>query len=68
MAEIKQAGAGHGFDVRSGQVAHMAQAGIFDAASVQQEAVHSAVAGAALALTVDVLVHHKQPQQSLDTA
>jgi len=68
MAEIKQAGAGHGFDVRSGQVAHMAQAGIFDAASVQREAVHSAVAGAALALTIDVLVHHKQRQQSMDTA
>jgi chaperonin GroEL len=68
MAEIKQAGAGCGFDVRSGQVIPMAQAGIFDAASVQQEAVHSAVAGAALALTVDVLVHHKQPEQSMDTA
>jgi chaperonin GroEL len=68
MAEIRQAGAGYGFDVRSGQVAQMAQAGIFDAASVQREAVHSAVAGAALALTVDVLVHHKQPQQSMDTA
>jgi chaperonin GroEL len=57
MAEIKQAGTGYGFDVRSGQVVDVAQAGILDAASVQKEAVHSAVAGAALALTVDVLVH-----------
>ncbi len=58
MAEIKRADAGHGFDVRSGQVVDVAQAGILDSASVQQEAVRSAVAGAALALTIDVLVHH----------
>ena len=68
MAEIKGAGAGHGFDVRSGQVADVAQAGIFDAANVQAEAVRGAVGGAALALTVDVLVHHKEPPQAMDTA
>jgi chaperonin GroEL len=58
MAEIKQADAGYGFDVRSGEVADMAEIGIFDAAHVVKSAVHSAVGGAALALTVDVLVHH----------
>jgi chaperonin GroEL len=68
MAEIKQAGPGFGFDVRSGQVVDVAQAGIFDAASVQKAAVHSAVASAALALTVDVLVHSKKPHESRDTA
>jgi chaperonin GroEL len=68
MAEIKRADAGHGFDVRSGQIVDMAKAGIFDAASVQKAAVHSAVASAALALTIDVLVHHKKPQESADTA
>jgi chaperonin GroEL (HSP60 family) len=46
----------------------VAQAGIFDAANVQREAVRSAVGGAALALTVDVLVHHKEPPQAMDTA
>ena len=68
MAEIKAAGPGMGFDVRAGQVVHMAQAGIFDSANVQREAVRSAVAGAALALTVDVLVHHKKPPQATETA
>jgi chaperonin GroEL len=67
MAGIKLAGAGRGFDVRSGQVADMAEAGIFDAVNVQRAAVRSAVAGAALALTVDVLIHSKKPKQSLET-
>jgi len=60
MAEIKLTGPGHGFDVRSEQVVDMAQAGVFDVATVQKAAVHGAVAGAALALTIDVLIHHKR--------
>jgi chaperonin GroEL len=66
MAEIRLAGSGHGFDVRSRQVVDMAQVGIWDAAAVLKTAVHSAVSGAALALTTDVLVHHKQPSQSTE--
>lgn len=65
MAEVKLAGAGHGFDVRSRQVTDMAQVGIWDAAAVLKAAVHGAVAGAALALTTDVLVHHKEPKQTM---
>jgi len=68
MAEIKRAEAGYGFDVRSGQIVDIAKAGIFDAASVQKAAVHSAVASAALALTIDVLIHRKTPKESLTTA
>jgi len=68
MGEIKHAGPGCGFDVRSAQVVDVAQAGIFDAASVVREAVYSAVASAALALTVDVLVHHKKPKEAVETA
>ncbi len=68
MAEMKRADAGHGFDVRSGQIVEMAKVGIFDAASVQKAAVHSAVASAALALTIDVLIHRKTPKESLTTA
>ncbi len=66
MAEIRLAGNGHGFDVRSRRVVDMAQAGIWDAAAVLKTAVHSAVSGAALALTTDVLVHRKQPPQSTE--
>jgi chaperonin GroEL len=68
MAEIKRADAGYGFDVRSGQIVDTAKAGIFDVASVQKMAVHSAVASAALALTIDVLIHRKTPKESLTTA
>jgi chaperonin GroEL (HSP60 family) len=45
----------------------MSQAGIFDAASVVKAAVFSAVHGAALALTVDVMVHRKNPPDASAT-
>jgi chaperonin GroEL len=67
MAEIKRAGPGCGFDVVSEQTVDMAQAGIFDVATVLKSAVHSAIAGAALALTTDVLVHHKKPEEAFHT-
>ncbi len=67
MAEIEWAGSSHryGFDVESGQVVDMAQAGIFDPATVPKSAVRCAIAGAALALTTEVLVHRKRPKVSL---
>lgn len=63
MAEIKLAGPGHGLDVISQQVVPMAEAGIFDVAAVVRAAVGSAITTAAMALTIDVLVHHKKPQE-----
>ena len=63
MAEIKLAGPDYGFDVISGQVVDMAQAGIYDATAVQKSAVYAAIASAALALTIDVMVHHRNPEQ-----
>ncbi|UCC62324.1 MAG: chaperonin GroEL [Anaerolineae bacterium] len=65
MAEIRLADRGHGFDVRSGRIVDMAQAGIWDAAAVLRAAVHGAVASAALALTTEVLIHHKEPKQEM---
>ena len=65
MASIRLAGDGHGFDVRSGKIVDMTEAGIWDAVAVLQAAAHGAVASAALALTTDVLVQHKKPQQSM---
>ena len=62
MGQINQAGSGYGFDVRSGQVVNMMEAGIVDSAKAQRLAVQSAIASAALALTTDVLVHHKKPR------
>jgi chaperonin GroEL len=63
MAEIKLAGPGYGFDVTAGQVVDMAQAGIYDATAVQKSALYAAIASAALALTIDVMVHHRNPEQ-----
>jgi chaperonin GroEL len=67
LASVFRAGPGYGFDVLRGQVIDMAQAGIFDAASVIKAAVFSALHGAALALTVDVLVHRQNPPNASTT-
>lgn len=65
MAEIRPAGPGYGFDVKTGQVVNMMDAGIYDTATVQKAAVHAAVASAALALTIDILVHRtEQPKHA----
>jgi chaperonin GroEL len=66
LAEISLARNGHGFDVRSGQVVDMAEAGIWDATAVLKAAVRSAVVSAALALTTDVLVRHKEPETAME--
>jgi len=57
---------GRGFDVRCGKFVDMTCAEMMDSAGVMRSAVHGAVASAALALTVDVLVHHRQPAVSLN--
>lgn len=55
-----------GFDVRSGQPVDMIRAGILDPAAVCKAAVHTAISSAALALTIDVIVHrsHREAQVS----
>lgn len=65
LAEIRLASGGHGFDVRSGQIVDVAQAGIWDVAAVLKAAVRNAIGSAALALTTDVLVHRREPKQAL---
>lgn len=55
---------GLGFNVLTGQPANMLTAGILDAAGVQKAALVAAIKGAALALTVDVLIHHASPPYS----
>ena len=67
LASVYRAGPGYGFDVLRCQVVDMSQAGIFDAASVVKAAVFSAIHGAALALTVDVMVHLKNPPDASAT-
>jgi chaperonin GroEL (HSP60 family) len=44
----------------------MAEAGVIDSAGVLEAALHSAIASAALALTVDVIVHTRLPELSFE--
>ncbi|MEM7028397.1 MAG: chaperonin GroEL [Chloroflexota bacterium] len=60
MDQIQQAGSGYAFDVVKGGVVDVAEAGIYDVATAQKTAVQSAISSAALALTTEVLVHHKK--------
>ncbi len=61
LGEVEQAGRGAGFDILSERICEMIPNGIVDVAAVQKQAVISAIRGAALALTIDILVHRKNP-------
>ena len=60
MSRLYRAGPEHGFDVTTGQMVNMAQAGLYDVATAQKEAARAAISSAALALTIDVLVHRRE--------
>jgi chaperonin GroEL len=69
MAEVRlvnrgKGGHSYGFDTVSGKVVDTAQAGIYDATAVLKAAAYGALSTAAMALTVDVLVHHGEPEQA----
>ena len=67
LAQIKAADQGYGYDVIQRKVIHMANAGILDSAAVIREATYRAIYGAALALTVDVLIHRTKPPTAFHT-
>jgi len=67
LVDVNRAGAGAGLDARTGKVVNMEAAGIVDPALVVKEALRSAVAGAGLLLTTDVLIHKRNPQESMTT-
>ena len=64
VAQLARQPSGHGVDVRSGAIVHALDAGIIDVASVTVAALRGAVTSAALALTIDVLLHHETPEQT----
>ena len=66
IAELDGTPDGFGIDVLTGAVIEPVEAGIIDVASVLKAAVRRAVGGAALALTIDVLLHHETPQQTYE--
>jgi len=67
LGKIVAAGPGMGFNVMTGEVADMSAAGIQDITTVVKAAVRSAVGGAALALTTDVVVHRPNAPEALST-
>ncbi len=66
LEKVKECPPGHGFDARTRQLVDMRAAGIQDALAVLKQALAIAVSGAAMTLTTDVIVHHKQPKESLE--
>ena len=65
LHRVEMSGKGYGVDTKSEQIKHMLEVGIVDAAVVWRSALETAVRSAALALTVDVIVHHHKPEISL---
>ena len=62
LAQIEHDEASDGFDLLKNEMVNTVDEGILDVALVQQEALHRAVSGAAQALTVDVMVLHRNPE------
>lgn len=62
MAEVRLASPGYGFDVTSGEVVDVVKAGIYDATAVQKAVIYGAISTAAMALSVDVLIHRAEPK------
>ena len=62
LAQLAHCEPGAGFDVMRGRFVDMRAAGIEDVAEVQIEALQRAVMSASLALTIDVLVLHREPE------
>jgi len=50
---------GWGFNAETGELTDMAESGVLDPVSVQKAAAYAGISGAALALTIDVLVHRQ---------
>ena len=66
LAHVRIAGDGYGFDATTGEIMPFEDLGIWDVADVTKSAVRGAIASAGLALTVDVMVHTKNPEMRID--
>jgi chaperonin GroEL len=66
IEKVKSCPKGYGFEARSRQIIDLRQTGILDSVLVLKKALEIAVSGAAMTLTTDVIVHHKEPKESLE--
>jgi chaperonin GroEL len=67
LSEIKRKGIGWGYDIYANELVEISKAGIWDSAEVVHQAIFSAVHGASLALTLDVLIHRRIRPESLQS-
>jgi chaperonin GroEL len=66
LAAIRRSGSPCGFDVLSGSLVDMRHAGIVDSAQTLKRVVQATIASAALALTIDVIVHTRKSEISVN--
>jgi chaperonin GroEL len=66
LADVKAAPLAIGFDAHTGQIVDVNRTGILDPLNVLQKAVEIAISGAAMALTTDVIFHHREPKESVE--
>jgi chaperonin GroEL len=64
LARVSRAGPGYGFDVNTGQVVHMMRDSVADPAYVEKSTVYASISSAALALTIDTIVHQAKPEKA----
>jgi chaperonin GroEL len=67
LGEMKALKPGFGFDVVTGKVVNMQEAGILDIATVVKAAVLNGIGGAGMALTTDVVVHRPKAPEAFGT-
>ncbi len=63
LDRVQSAPAGYGFDAFSGKVVDLKENQILDGLTVVERAVQTAISGAAMALTTDIIVHHRRPKE-----
>jgi chaperonin GroEL len=66
LNKARRQGERAGYDALNKKIVDMEEAGIVDAAGVQRMALETAVSGAAIALTTEVMVLKRNPQQSME--
>ena len=66
VADVLSGKNGAGYDLRSGSIADMQESGVVDSAAAMMAAVRNGIGGAALALTVDTIVHRVNPPLAIE--
>lgn len=66
LAEIQAGANGAGYDLRAGRIVDMRDVGLVDSAAALMAAVRNGIGGAALALTVDTIVHRVNPPLAIE--